>query len=79
MDNPFLSKQAKSNDEFYNKISELIDYQLGLVFDAYTSKKQWNDLLASADLNQIAEALANNLHSAGLDVVTARRILNKQC
>ncbi len=72
-----LSKQAKSNDELYNKISELIDYQLGLVFDAYTSKKQWNDLLVSADLNQIAEALANNLHSAGLDVVTARRILNK--
>ncbi|MER5108809.1 hypothetical protein AB7250_01910 [Providencia stuartii] len=77
MDNPLLSKQAKSNDELYNKISELIDYQLGLVFDAYTSKKQWNDLLVSADLNQIAEALANNLHSAGLDVVTARRILNK--
>lgn len=31
MDNPLLSKQAKSNDEFYNKISKLIDYQLGLV------------------------------------------------
>ncbi|HHR6044245.1 hypothetical protein AB7Y06_02400 [Providencia rettgeri] len=69
----------ESNDDLYNKISELIEFQLSLHFDSYTSKKQWNDLLASADLNQIAEALANNLHSAGLDVVTARRILNKQC
>ncbi|WP_272576746.1 MULTISPECIES: hypothetical protein [Providencia] len=67
----------ESNDDLYNKISELIEFQLSLHFDSYTSKKQWNDLLASADLNQIAEALANNLHSAGLDVVTARRILNK--
>lgn len=67
----------ESNDDLYNKISELIEFQLSLHFDSYTSKKQWNDLLASADLNQIAEALANNLHSAGVDVVTARRILNK--
>ncbi|WP_272675396.1 hypothetical protein [Providencia sp. PROV092] len=67
----------ESNDDLYNKISELIEFQLSLHFDSYTSKKQWNDLLASADLNQIAEALANNLHCAGLDVVTARRILNK--
>ena len=67
----------ESNDDLYNKISELIEYQLSLNFDSYTSKKQWEELFASADSKQIAEALANNLHSAGLDVVTARRILKK--